>query len=300
MAKSPIWWLRWFSPSSAQSALSSSLVRPERGSGIGSLSRIDATAPPRQWPGQRDHLVVLRVRGLPVPGGRPVDLVVLQQRRRRPEPLRLGVGPLEVVGEIGEPSRVVSRRDGGLEQAVGAGENDIGPRRDIRPGGRDQDVVAQDLVGVDPVIVLIPGLVDAVGLGRPVIEVPGLFWTLGELLEGRFDGVALFGADDSEGVPALVILAHLGAVFLGSAARSCEVLDRAVIGLDGEHAAEPRGYIYRESLVPGPIRQSAAQRDSNHIGGLRRGVDAGRGRQHAQSDREPTTNEVARAHAAPQ
>ena len=26
---------------------------PEPGAGIGSLSRIEATAPPRQWPGQR-------------------------------------------------------------------------------------------------------------------------------------------------------------------------------------------------------------------------------------------------------
>src|SRR5581483_10676036 len=113
----------------------------------------------------------------------------------------------------------VARGDGGLQDAVGAGQDDVLARGDRLTVRGDLDVVAVGARGVDPAVAAGPGLVDRVPLCGPVIEVPGHPGRLPDLDEAGLDRVrpVLLRAADPEGVPAVGILPDLVAVAAGAA-----------------------------------------------------------------------------------
>ncbi len=86
------------------------------------------------------------------------------------------------------------------------------PGANVTAGRGDQLIVAIDGHRVDPGIAPGPWLVDRIGLGRPVIEIPGLFRALADLNELGFDRVGLLRAFHLEGIPALLVEADFLAV----------------------------------------------------------------------------------------
>ena len=163
----------------------------------------------------------LAERRLPLPRPGAEELVVLQQRRRGLEErelaavLLVGSQPGQVVIEVREPGRVVAGRRLRLQHPVGAGPDDVHPGGDVRPRRGDQLVVAADGHRVDPAVAAGPGLVDRVGLRRPVIEVPGPLQALADLDEGRLHRVRLLRSLHLEGVPPLLVQSDVLAVASG-------------------------------------------------------------------------------------
>src|SRR5205823_14655225 len=121
----------------------------------------------------------------------------------------------KVVVDVPEPGGIVAGCRLALEQTVRAGQDDVLPRWDVTPRTGDQVIVAIDVHRVDPAIAPGPGLMDRVGLRRPVVEVPRLLEALADLHEVGAHRVSLLGTLHPKGIPPLMVPPDLLAVDLG-------------------------------------------------------------------------------------
>ena len=271
-------------------------ARAGRGGGFVQENRGNRAA--EAMAGPSSDVLVLAVRGFPASCRRAEKLVVLEHRRGGLVEGAVLSFPGQVVVHVGEPCRVVAGGDGRFEQAVGAGADDVLTGGDVGTRGGNQDVVPEGLHRVDTGVAACPGLVDRVGLGRPVVEVPGLASTLADLDERRLDRIGLLRAGHLEGVPAVGVHSHFLSVTTFTTVRAEDRSDLALGGFDGQSSAVQGRYIDPEVEIARLVGERAPQRNRLNTLGLVRPRRHGHGHQGAHRPDGRDAEPVANTHAS--
>ena len=93
---------------------------------------------------------------------------------------------------------------------------------------------------------------DHVGLGRPIIEIPGLLGTLRDLDERGFHIIGIFRTLDSERIPTVLVKTNLLSVGQNRSIRCLSEINDLTVGrLDSQFASESSRNVHSVIMVAG-------------------------------------------------